>query len=592
MNHLFLPVGVHILAAGLSLAAGVVFLLLALAQQKTEPIRPLLWVLAAVSQFLAVFSCIFALFRLSVGGITLPFAVYPSICLLVGTATLLVLLKWQTTAVWQLRARLDDLAERSMQGMAILNQAGGVIRINRRMLEIFGVDPNAPLPAGLTAAGLGLGAAMEASEGARGQAVRLELEHLPGRKLPVTRTGAVDLVVTTQGESSFFGKDSLFVQVDDVTERGHMLDLLREYRCRMELVMQAAEAWSFVCEGSKIHSDGWFRSLGYPFTAVEMLDFSQYIHPQDKRIFPIDRMRMPHSAGDMFSGEIRVRHADGSYVWFFISSRMMEQNGGHVTLGMALNIDRHKRAEQYMAQNDRLTAVGQLVNGVAHDINNHLSTMQMSVKLLGTVTDEVQRQKYLDYVQDAISNSIGILKRLLSFSKGEDDAFSPVEMEELIRQSLEMLERALPREVRLISSVDHGGVVMGSFYELQNVILNIGLNARDAMPPQGGEIAIRGWTGRFNGLMPERDCAWYFISVRDNGSGMSGETQKRVFDPFFTTKPKEKGTGLGMFTSFGCIRRHGGTISVESAEGAGTEFVIALPLAGASAADGQMSAGS
>jgi signal transduction histidine kinase len=183
-------------------------------------------------------------------------------------------------------------------------------------------------------------------------------------------------------------------------------------------------------------------------------------------------------------------------------------------------------------------------------------------------------------MQEAIANSTGMLKRLVSFSRGDEEGYSLVDMNVMLNQSKELLERALYRESKItFSNSSEQVTVLGNYYELQNVILNIGLNARDALPEKGGEIMIKAWTAETNPLKPGAYPGWYYISIRDNGCGMSAETQKRIFDPFFTTKPQGRGSGLGLFTTYGNLQRHGGTISVESAQGAGTEFVVALPLA-------------
>ena len=579
MSWLIPPDHICSVLSGLTLVTGCVFFVYLLKQRKTEPERSIIWVLKVAAMAFTGLILAWFLFLSITGGAVESVALQLVLAFLTVYFMNLALLKWQTSAVTRIRARLNELVEHSTHGLAIVDRTGRIRRVNRRMLEILGVDAGVMSDNVLRATDLGLDSVIAAAHSGGEGAVRMDLNKLPGRTLPVMRAGVVYLVVNVRIENNYFGRGSRFVEVDDVTEREHTLDLLRESRCRMEMVMQAAEASGYACEGTTVTSDGWFRSLGYPFSAIEMQELAKYIHPQDKHKIPTERMVMPQTTGSMYSFEARFRHISGNYIWYYITSRTAELNGEQVILGMALNIDRHKRMEQYMHQNDRLVAVGQLAGGVAHDINNHLCTIQTSVRMLNSSTDELYRRKYTDWAYEAIANSSGILKSLLSFSKGEEGGSGSVEMESLVMQTLDMLQRALPRGVRLTGSVDGCGVVTGSFYELQNVILNVGLNARDALPTHGGEITVRGWTGPWNGLMPDKKSGWYFISIKDNGSGMSAETQKKAFDPYFTTKEKGKGTGLGLFTSFGCVQRHGGTLSLESAEGMGTEFVIALPLA-------------
>jgi signal transduction histidine kinase len=199
--------------------------------------------------------------------------------------------------------------------------------------------------------------------------------------------------------------------------------------------------------------------------------------------------------------------------------------------------------------------------------------------MLTTVTNELLRKKCVSYMQEAIANSSAILKRLVRFSKGDGEEFGPVPANEMLSSSVELLRRSVNSHTAVeYDERPEREYIRGNYYDLQNAVLNIGLNARDALPQSGGRIAVSSWTSDRNPLKPETACRWYNLSIRDNGCGMSSNVQRRIFDPFFTTKPKDMGSGLGLFTTHGNIQRHGGTISVESVQGEGTEFVLAFPL--------------
>lgn len=489
----------------------------------------------------------------------------------------------QAASIRGAMARLESLVSNTSQGLAFISEDGILQQMNRRMLEILGVDPLAMGKQPLRASDIGLDIALS-KVGECKLDVKLDYDFMAERGLPVLRKGQARLIVTARKENGLGGQRGIFLQVDDMTEQDRTLGLLMENRYRMDLMMQAADAYEYVRDGRTLQAQGWFRALGHGFASIDIFDFVEYVHPQDHAKYPIARATETPEAGITFASEGRFRNAEGNYVWYYVSSRNVVLNDKVITLGMALNIDRHKRMEQHVMQNDRLAAVGQLANGVAHDINNHLMTIQTSLGLLNTVTDEIQRKKYSSYMQEAITNSTGMLKRLVNFSKGDEEGFTPVSMNTLLSQTMELLERALYREAALVYSNNADrDLVMGNYYELQNILLNIGLNARDALPEGDGQISIKAWNGPLNALKPGHAGGWFFISVRDNGCGMSASTQKRIFDPFFTTKPQGRGSGLGLFTSYGSAQRHGGTISVESAEGIGTEFVIALPLAEAEA---------
>lgn len=240
--------------------------------------------------------------------------------------------------------------------------------------------------------------------------------------------------------------------------------------------------------------------------------------------------------------------------------------------------DRIANLESMVQRSGRLAAAGQLAVGLAHDINNSLATAQMSLGMLDSAGEGEPGRKYLSYMRDAVSNAVETLKRLIRFSRGEGLEDRPVPMGEMLASSAELLRRALQGTASVeLENCGGGDFVLGNYSELQNVVLNIGLNARDALPGRGGRIALRCWAAEGNPDKPGSTGRWCFISIRDNGCGMGPDVQKRIFDPFFTTKAV-RGSGLGLFMAQSSVARHGGTISVRSALGEGTEFVLALPV--------------
>ena len=528
----------------------------------------------------AATSIYFAVSLLSYGSINGHEALTLINALLLCNAMSFVLIAHGSAAAREARNRLNYLVDNTMLGMAFFDSNDCLISANRRLAELLGVDPAVLKPGSTEMASVGLDRVTGGDFSHRTFETSIDYDNLASQGLPVSKTGRAHLLISILSLEDADGLPGTFVQVEDVTESRNLLNELMEKRLRMELMLKAADAYEYVKDGRVLTSGTWFRAMGYPVSTMDIMEFADCIHPQDRHKYTMEQAVGEPRLGSSFNAEARVRDAEGNYVWHYVSSSNLLVEGRVITLGMALNIDRHKRLESYAMQSDRLAAVGQLANGVAHDINNHLMTIQTSLGMLQTVKDEVHRKKYTAYMRDAVENSSGILKRLVSFSKGEEETFAAFDMSVMLAQSKELLERALFRETKLTyantAKRDH---VVGSYFELQNVILNIGLNARDALPEKGGEIAITAWTAGSNPLKPGGSQGWYYISIRDNGCGMSAETQKRIFDPFFTTKPKGRGSGLGLFMAYGNVQRHGGTISVESSEGKGTEFLLALPLA-------------
>jgi signal transduction histidine kinase len=233
--------------------------------------------------------------------------------------------------------------------------------------------------------------------------------------------------------------------------------------------------------------------------------------------------------------------------------------------------------EAHARRSGRLAAAGQLAVGLAHDINNHLATAQTSLSMLAPAVEGQPGIKYLSYLRDAVAGASETLRRLISFSKGDDLEDRPVPVGELLASTAELLRRASEGAAAVEFEGCAGGeYIRGNYSELQNAILNIGLNARDALPERGGKIEVRAWTADGNPEKPASAGRWCFVSIRDNGCGMAPGVRERIFDPFFTTK-EGRGSGLGLFSVQSSVARHGGTISVRSAAGEGTEFVLAFP---------------
>lgn len=486
------------------------------------------------------------------------------------------------------KARLETLVENTSQGLAFLSSKGKLLQVNSRMLEIFGVDApqlndsepsNAQIVLEYFASSWNFGS--ETNE------LTVDFDKLRSDGCKVSRSGFARLSISVRRiMDTDNAAEGTFIQADDVTELKNTLNELMEKRYSMELMFKAAGACEYSKEGGVLHSLSWFRALGYDFDSLGVFEFREFIHPQDRYKYTDEQAFGLPRLGAAFSAELRIRNAEGSYVWYYVSSCNELIDNRLLTLGMAINIDMNKRLESYAMQNDRLAAVGQLANGVVHDINNYLMTIQTSLGMIDSTADEKQKMKFASYMQEAIANSTGMLKRLVSFSKGDEVEYAPVSMNTMLCTSKELLQRSLTKGVKLkFTCRSAKDVILGNYYELQNIILNIGLNARDALPEADGEIAISTWVADSNPLKPGK-FDWYCISIKDNGCGMSAEVQKRIFDPFFTTKPHGKGSGLGLFTAYGYIQRHGGTISVESVQGAGTEFVLAFPLMSEASASG------
>jgi PAS domain S-box-containing protein len=268
-------------------------------------------------------------------------------------------------------------------------------------------------------------------------------------------------------------------------------------------------------------------------------------------------------------------------------STLMDFKGEKCFLIVFLDVSEQKRLEAQIRQTQKMDVIGQLAGGVAHDFNNMLTAILGSAELLARhVKDDDAAMKLLGSIQKAASRSADLTGQLLAFSrKGQKNAVH-VWIDSTVHEAISLLERTIDKKITLQTRlVAKNARVTGDPTLLQNALLNLGVNARDAMP-DGGVITF----ATANVELDSRYCEssafsitpgqYVEISVSDTGTGMSKEIVQRVFEPFFTTKEVGKGTGLGLAAVYGTITDHHGCISIYSEPGIGTVFKLYLPLSG------------
>jgi two-component system NtrC family sensor kinase len=234
--------------------------------------------------------------------------------------------------------------------------------------------------------------------------------------------------------------------------------------------------------------------------------------------------------------------------------------------------DEHRLAEQLMQQ-EKLAAVGQLVSGVAHELNNPLaSVMAFAQLLLAAPMSAEQDRPAIDAIHQEAKRAAKIVSNLLTFARQHQPERRVTDLNRVVEDSLELRRYALRiANVEVRSDLDPDlPLTWADPFQLQQVLLNLVSNAEHAMAKWDGPRAITIATSRLDDQL--------VIRVSDTGPGVPSEHQRRIFNPFFTTKPVGEGTGLGLSISDGIVREHGGKIRLESSEGAGASFVIELPL--------------
>ncbi|MCB1178590.1 MAG: response regulator [Leptospiraceae bacterium] len=307
-----------------------------------------------------------------------------------------------------------------------------------------------------------------------------------------------------------------------------------------------------------------------PYSNLHHNYIDRYLITGEKKIIGTGReLKGKRKNGEVFDCEISV------FDWTF--------KGHKYFTGTIKDISYRKKVEEQLRQSQKMEAVGKISGGVAHDFNNILAIILGNLELLENKIPgkDEKIQKKFKKVYDAIDRGVGLTRKLLSFARKTSFDVVPVDVNETIYGIKELFERVLSKNIEIKLELSKEKLVAKlDKNELENVLLNLAINSRDAIV-DNGKIKIK--TGKFikenyNSQGTPIKEPWLYISFYDNGSGIPKEVIEKIFDPFFTTKPKGKGTGLGLSQAYSFVEQSGGTINVNSKSGEFTEFKIYLPL--------------
>jgi hypothetical protein len=255
--------------------------------------------------------------------------------------------------------------------------------------------------------------------------------------------------------------------------------------------------------------------------------------------------------------------------------------GGRKTVaGCAREITDTKEMFKHLNRAQRLESIGQLASGIAHDLNNALAPVMMASHLLRA--EYPNASKYLEIIEASTKRSADMVRQLLAFAKGAEGEKIVISCTKLLKEMTVIINNTFPKNINFTPRIAPDlGSVLGDSTQLHQVLLNLCVNARDAMP-NGGTLTLEGKSIEldhdFKARHPDAKLGSYVvINVKDTGTGIPPEIIDRIFDPFFSTKETDKGTGLGLSTVMGVVRGHGGFINLESTVGAGTLFSVYIP---------------
>jgi len=399
----------------------------------------------------------------------------------------------------------------------------------------------------------------------------------------VTRDGQVrDIVwnntMLRDGAGNVVGTASLG---EDVTERKRAEERVREQAAMLDRTHDAIIVRGFHDRRIRFWSRGAERLYGW--TVVEALgrDLGELIG--EEAAAP-DEIRDALLTNEEWRGDTRHRTRDGRKLIMHTRATLVRDDSGHPKSVLSINTDvtEQKELEARFLRAQRMESIGTLASGVAHDLNNILAPIMMSVPILRRPLSEEKRNEIITTIEMSASRGAEIVKQVLTFGRGLEGERTPLQVIVLIKEMVKIARETFPRNIAINTS--NGADVWrvsGDATQLHQVLLNLCVNARDAMPA-GGEltVGVRNFEvdASYASMIPDgRTGPHVLLRVSDTGTGMPSEVVERIFDPFFTTKGVGKGTGLGLSTVLGIVKSHGGFLRVHTEPGKGTTFEVYLP---------------
>ncbi|HYN45560.1 MAG TPA: PAS domain S-box protein [Allosphingosinicella sp.] len=407
----------------------------------------------------------------------------------------------------------------------------------------------------------------------------------------------------------------IFADGYDVTDRVLAEEKLRESEERFRLIADSAPVPMWVTKLDRRRSfvnRAYVDFLGITYEQAVDYDWRDIIHPDHA-----ERVLAESVAGEatleLFVLEGRFRRADGEWRWLrSISQPRWGPNGEHAGfIGVAHDITEWKlanesletrveertadlraaldrlqaevgereRAEEALRQAQKMEAVGQLTGGIAHDFNNLLTPVIGGLEILVRSLEEPRLRRVAETALESGRRGAKLTSQLLAFSRIQRIRMAPVRVNRVIETMQLMLKHTIGGEIEVRTALDpQAGLALCDENQLENAILNLAINARDAMPDGGVLTVSTSVTAEPDGI--DLDAGDYVcIAVADTGQGMTAEVAARATEPFFSTKPLGKGTGLGLAQVYGIVRQSGGTLRIESREGGGTTVRLLLPRA-------------
>ncbi|HSI84944.1 MAG TPA: response regulator [Candidatus Methylacidiphilales bacterium] len=385
----------------------------------------------------------------------------------------------------------------------------------------------------------------------------------------------------------------------EILEHRHSELQLRRQQTRIQAILDAAlDAIISVDHNGmiiefNITAERMFGCPGSTVMGRRLVDiiFSDSVRSELESLFdPVARSpgHSPFSAASAASAlkrpkETVAKRADGSEFPVELLSTRIELEGTTIVTSHIRDITERKQMEAHFQRAQRLESIGTLASGVAHDLNNILTPIMLSVPMLEMDLTPEQRRRAMQTIERSVRRGSEIVKQVLTFARGVEGVQTTLYPIEVVEDIVRITSETFPKSITIVEGErpDELWNITGNETQIHQVLLNLCVNARDAMP-NGGKLTISCTNvildAHYASMIPDAKPGDYVVvSVADTGGGISNDVLNRIFDPFFTTKEINKGTGLGLSTAMGIVRSHSGFFNVNTVLGRGTTFEVFLP---------------